>query len=100
MSLSWPGEAHREPFLLLAAVPALQCDAEQLVRQVVAEPAGRLRQNLHGANGGLLLQLAHGCGFGAFTGRDATLRHLPDVGRAIALPFRRSDDQPTPDRRR
>src|SRR5205085_8746103 len=51
-------KAHGEPLLPLPAVSALQGDAEQIRRQIVAEPVGRLREQLDACHPGLLLELA------------------------------------------
>jgi hypothetical protein len=72
-------EAQRKPFLLLAAVAALQGEADEVRRQVIGQPFGMLAQHFCIARADFLFELAQGGGARVFAGIDAALRHLPGL---------------------
>ena len=71
------GETQRDPFLALAAITAVQRDAEQVLRQVVGQPLVHLAQKFGLVGAGLFLQFAKACFAGRFAIVDSALRHLP-----------------------
>ena len=73
------GEAHRKPFLRLTAVFAFPGLADDLARNVVAEPIRDLGNAFHRADVGFFAQLAQSGRPWLFAGIDAALRHLPSV---------------------
>src|SRR5690606_1303173 len=73
-------EQEGEPFLALAAIPALERDAQDIVGRVVEQPFGRFGQQPDGADRGLLVKLAIGGGQGVLPLVDAALGHLPGRG--------------------
>src|SRR5580692_8448737 len=88
------GEAHREPFLGLAAVFALPRLADDLARDVVLQPVGDFAQPLDGTDIGFLVQLAQRRRPWLFALVDAALRHLPGMGRVDMLrPFDAAADE-------
>src|SRR6185312_15457779 len=74
------GEAHREPFLALAAIAALPGTPGDRARDVVDQPVADFGELLHRPHAGLHVELAAGGIPGVFAGIDAALRHLPDMG--------------------
>ena len=76
------GEAHREPFLFLAAIFALERDPDEMRGKIVGEPPRRLADDPRLAGAGLLFQLAQRGFTGRFALVDAALRHLPGEGAA------------------
>src|SRR5262245_50432873 len=74
------GEAHREPFLRLAAIPALPGLTHDLARDVIVEPVRDLAELLDRADIGLLVELAQRSRPGVLARIDAALRHLPGMG--------------------
>src|SRR5690606_23537798 len=75
------GEAEGEPALALAAILALEGDAEVGVGQVIVDPARRLGDQLHRPDRGFLIEFADGGIERHLALVDATLWHLP--GRAV-----------------
>src|SRR5262245_10470571 len=73
-------EAHRVPFLPLAAIASLPGAPRDCARDVVGQPAGNLAELLDRAHAGFLIELALGGFPGVLAGIDAALRHLPDMG--------------------
>src|SRR5262249_59924226 len=85
------GEAHREPFLLLAAVLALPRLADDLAGNVVAQPLVDRAEARDRADVGLLVELAQPARIRILAGIEPALRHLPgiccvDVLRAVDAP--------------
>src|SRR5262249_40557717 len=74
------GEAQREPFLCLPAVLALPGLADDVARDVVAQPILDLAELLDRADIGLLAQLAPRRRPWVLAPVDAALRQLPDMG--------------------
>src|SRR5580700_4144332 len=79
------GEAHREPFLGLAAVLALPRLADDLARDVVLQPVGDFAEPLDGTDIGFLVQLPQRRRPRLFALVDAALRHLPGMRRVDVL---------------
>src|SRR5262249_19579451 len=78
------GEAGGEPFLLLSAILAVPGDADQMGRQVIAQPVG-LMQPLSPVCADLFLELAQRRRPRILVPVDAALRHLPGAGRVDPL---------------
>src|SRR6185312_8429335 len=74
------GEADGEPFLRLAAIAAVPGLADQVARNVVAEPFGNFAETFDRADICFFVQLAQRRRPRLFAVIDAALRHLPSVG--------------------
>src|SRR5664279_3167146 len=80
-------EAECEPLLLLAPVAPAPRLANQVGRQIVGEPAGRLPEQAHVTDRGLLVKFTQRRLIRVFALIEAALRHLPPVALASALVF-------------
>src|SRR5262249_52750440 len=74
------GEAHREPFLRLSAIPALPGLTHDITRNIVVEPVRDLGKLLDRADIGLLVELAQRSRPRVLALIDAALRQLPGMG--------------------
>src|ERR1700688_396681 len=74
------GEAHRVPFLPLAAIAAFPGASGDGAGNVVDQPVGDLAELLDRTDAGLFIEFALGGLPGILAGIDPALRHLPDVG--------------------
>ena len=87
-------EAHREPFLRLAAIFAFPDLAHDVARNIVVQPIRNLADALHRADVGLLAQFPQRRRPRLFTVIDAALRHLPSMGEVDMLgPFNAAADK-------
>src|SRR4029079_16894821 len=78
-------EADREPLLILSDVAPAPGLADEVRRQVVAQPTACLTEDFYRAYAALLDQLAK-CRIGRiFVGVDAALRHLPPLAAPLFL---------------
>src|SRR5258705_1117235 len=79
------GETQREPLLRLPAIAALPCLADDVARNVVAQPVLDLAELLDRADVGFLVKLAQCRRPRVLAGIDAALWHLPAVRRVDML---------------
>src|SRR5690606_3196282 len=85
---------HCEPALTLAAIFALERNAEQGLGQVVRQPLRDFSDYFGAGDPGFLAQLAIGRVDGRLAFVDTTLGHLPDVRGLVADPLRKAPPRP------